>query len=70
MFGNKHGMANLRCCKPNRERLVRSIKTLGLVLEPIGDYWPRLMIVSIDRQDSAYRAASFEIHLTNNQNHF
>src|SRR5579864_2309850 len=40
-------MANLRCSKLNRERLVRPTKTLGLVLEPLGDWWPRLMIVSL-----------------------
>jgi hypothetical protein len=27
------------------------------VLEPVGDYWPRLMIVWIKTQDSAYRSA-------------
>jgi hypothetical protein len=49
--------------------VISPIDTFGLVLEPIGDYWPRLMIVSIYRQDSAYRAAlinltSMKIKLT------
>jgi hypothetical protein len=44
-----------------KQRVTWVVDTLGLVLEPSSDVWPRLMIVWIYTQDSAYRGTSFKV---------